>query len=307
MGVGYLLEEEKQMPWCPKCENEYVDGITICADCGCTLVESLNEGANIPVFFGTKENLELLVKFLEYNKILNSKISYSEEDRIHELFVTKENEEKAKRVVRVFLQQQREKEENLASQEEKSVDTLEEELEKNEQGQTTESEENKEPENTMVSAGIYENAAKKAEDYKSGAYTLLLIGSLGIVFIVLFLIGVLPLNITGFSRYLVSGVMGSIFILFVIMGIFSFKSFKRLEKKAVAENNLTDTLNKWCDENFEADKIDQLLPVDLQGDEMLYFYRTAYMKKMITTNFINLKADFLDNFVDEIYQKIFES
>lgn len=31
------------MPWCPNCKNEYVEGIRVCADCGCELVESLDE------------------------------------------------------------------------------------------------------------------------------------------------------------------------------------------------------------------------------------------------------------------------
>ncbi len=29
------------MAWCPKCKNEYVEGITVCADCGSELVETL--------------------------------------------------------------------------------------------------------------------------------------------------------------------------------------------------------------------------------------------------------------------------
>ena len=29
--------------WCPKCRNEYREGITKCADCGCDLVDSLDE------------------------------------------------------------------------------------------------------------------------------------------------------------------------------------------------------------------------------------------------------------------------
>ena len=31
------------MPWCPKCKNEYYEGIKVCADCGCELVDSLKE------------------------------------------------------------------------------------------------------------------------------------------------------------------------------------------------------------------------------------------------------------------------
>ena len=31
------------MAWCPNCKNEYVEGITVCADCGAQLVASLDE------------------------------------------------------------------------------------------------------------------------------------------------------------------------------------------------------------------------------------------------------------------------
>ena len=32
------------MSWCPKCKNEYVEGITTCAECGVELVDELPEG-----------------------------------------------------------------------------------------------------------------------------------------------------------------------------------------------------------------------------------------------------------------------
>lgn len=29
--------------WCPKCKYEYREGIKVCADCGCELVEKLDD------------------------------------------------------------------------------------------------------------------------------------------------------------------------------------------------------------------------------------------------------------------------
>ena len=39
------------MPWCPKCKNEYVEGILICPDCEIDLVDELPEDTdeNMPI------------------------------------------------------------------------------------------------------------------------------------------------------------------------------------------------------------------------------------------------------------------
>lgn len=36
------------MPWCPKCKNEYKEGIKICADCGCELVSEEKRKSPLP-------------------------------------------------------------------------------------------------------------------------------------------------------------------------------------------------------------------------------------------------------------------
>ena len=46
------------MPWCPKCKNEYVDGVKTCVDCGCDLVGSLEEMEKEGLIFGTQEEME---------------------------------------------------------------------------------------------------------------------------------------------------------------------------------------------------------------------------------------------------------
>ena len=42
------------MPWCPKCETEYREGILTCADCGSTLVENLNFKTREPIIEPTQ-------------------------------------------------------------------------------------------------------------------------------------------------------------------------------------------------------------------------------------------------------------
>ena len=47
------------MPWRPTCKNEYVEGIKVCADCGCELVDSLEE-EKTAVIFGDRAQMENL-------------------------------------------------------------------------------------------------------------------------------------------------------------------------------------------------------------------------------------------------------
>ena len=48
------------MAWCPKCRNEYVEGVTVCADCQVPLVDELPEETPFDdnVLLGTLDSAE---------------------------------------------------------------------------------------------------------------------------------------------------------------------------------------------------------------------------------------------------------
>ena len=231
------------MPWCPKCETEYREGILICADCGSALVEDLNSKI---------ENTSIEPTFLS-----------SEDTAVNEMT----------------------EEEALAFLEESKKEALER-RKRLEEG-----------------PGLYVESSKKAQEFKSGGLSLLFVGGLGLICILLILFGIIPLHMNLFSKYLIIGVMGSLFILFIVMGFLSVKSYKKFEIKASEEDTLTQNLSSWVKENLHKEQIDA--DIEEASEELLYFLRTEKMKEMITHKFLNLDAAFLDSFIDDIYPEIF--
>jgi hypothetical protein len=238
------------MPICPKCKIEYRDEYTVCSECKCDLVDSLEEVVEETDFL--KENPEDEIK--EYIKDV------------------------------------------IAASKEHQKDGYK--------------------------SGVYRNSAERAEDNKSSAWTLLSVGVIGIIAVILVMAGVFPIHFYGITKYMVYGVMFALFILFIVMGLVSLRSAKIFAKKAESESTLTDTMREWCLVNLKAEELDAFLfekeenDSDTQedivaeceelSDEIKYFKRNEEIKRILSDKFMNLDEGFLDDFVDHIYEEIFE-
>nr|WP_308623942.1 hypothetical protein [uncultured Eisenbergiella sp.] len=291
------------MPWCPKCKNEYVEGVRTCADCGCELTDSLEELEKEGLIFGSEEEMEELLAFFSCNGIKSGDLRFDEKEDLYELFIASDEKVRASRYLQVF-----QKEKNLKAQKEPSVQEEpylpEYEDETGAEAFSDREEEEQEKEST-VSGPVYEAASQKAENFRSGAYTLLVAGIAGMILLICIYAEILPIRFTGTMRYLTGGVMGALFLLFIVMGILSLKSSRKFEGKAKEESALKEELRRWCDENITAPGVDSAIPDLPEAEEARYFKRTEQIRSMIANNFLNLEAGYLENFVDEIYPDIF--
>lgn len=158
----------------------------------------------------------------------------------------------------------------------------------------------------------YQSSASKAEDNRSSAYTLLGVGGIGIIVDILVFCNVIPVyQNAGINRYLVCGVMGALFILFLVFGFVSLRDSKRFLVKAKSESSLTAEIVRWCTENLDAAAIDEQILADEEtaeelSDEEKYYRRTEKMKALIVDKFMNLDEAFVEDFVDGYYQELYE-
>jgi hypothetical protein len=153
---------------------------------------------------------------------------------------------------------------------------------------------------------VYQDKKTKAEDFKSSAYTLLLVGIIGIIALILINLGVLPIKFLNVN-IMTTIVMGALFIIFIVIGISSFKSFKQYEKEAVDEDNLTNRIKSWVNENVTAEYIRENVYFDeATPDEMKYFKYIELLKTKITDEFGSVNASYLDAICEEIYAELFE-
>lgn len=152
----------------------------------------------------------------------------------------------------------------------------------------------------------YQDSAVKAEDNKVSAYTLFVVGILGFAGVLLVFMDIIPVfqNVST-TKYLICGVMGALFILFIVFGVVSMRASKVLLVQAQSENSLVAELTKWCEENLDAEQIDRESLEEDMPEEQKYFKRTNRMKEIINNKFMNLDQGLLEHFIDEYYQNLF--
>lgn len=282
------------MPWCPVCKNEYVKGYTRCSDCDVDLVESLEEAPK-PIIFGEEAPVTQMAEFLKANGIEDAFTRYDEKEKAFELYVPNEKIGDAKAMITELLRKQAEQQKELEVEEMDAADA----------------DEPSEKAPDRRKGGSYEDKGAKAEEYKSSAVALIAVGALGLVALVLFWMGVLPFRMYGMGKIMFTGVMGFMFLVFLIMGFNAIKMYKTYVGVAGKENTLIDDINAFLEENLKKEQVDATLHISDDGADdaaqaRLYFTRVEFIKRQLFEAFPDLDMPLADKMADDWYSKQYD-
>ncbi len=281
------------MPWCPVCKNEYREGYTHCNDCDVDLVDSLEEGPRA-LIAGAEYDMNRMAELLQ-SKDVECFVRPGQRKDEFELYVTEEHAERATAYLQSYVQtmmQQQEKERRAAMG--MDVDA--------EDGADTET-----PEEQQASerAALYEDKNNKAEDAKSSAVALLLVGGLGLVFIVLLMLDYLPIHLFGLGKYLVSGIMAAMFLVFIAMGFSSINTYKKYLGIAEEEQKNIEQIMELLAQHVSKEVIDTKLAGEPEEMPQIYYSRLAVIKEFLEAHYGGLEPALLEKLADDWYEELY--
>lgn len=281
------------MPWCPVCKNEYREGYTHCNDCDVDLVDSLEEGPRA-LIAGAEYDMNRMAELLQA-KDVECFVRPGQRKDEFELYVTEEHAERATAYLQSYVQammQQQEKERRAAMG--MDVDA--------EDGADTETPEEQQ---TSERAALYEDKNNKAEDAKSSAIALILVGGLGLVFIVLLMLDYLPIHLFGLGKYLVSGIMAAMFLVFIAMGFSSIKTYKKYLGIAEEEQKNIEQIKDLLAQHMSKEVIDTKLAGEPEEMPQIYYSRLALIKEFLETHYGGLEPALLEKLADDWYEELY--
>lgn len=313
------------MAWCPKCKNEYQEGITVCADCGAELVDELPvEIETAPVAYISEEELALkLVDYLKYSSI-EGEISYDEAQQAFAVLVPKDKLLSAKTAFRAFYNVETSKQaltyveagkifnsfnfpgadKFTDSESDSDIDfevlnsISDEDMSEEEKGKLAQA---VIAEQVYRPSEIYVKKSDESKDMFSTAITFLAFAFLLLVFLILNALKI----ITMFSNAASLIMMGILSIGCCMVGINAVKRSRSAEVASVEEEKLTDSLSNWLNCNI-SDADFETLDEENMSAEVLFLRRSEIIHNKMIAAFPDLDDNYVDALVEDFYDKHFE-
>ncbi len=291
--------------WCPKCQNEYREGIVICPECNTALVEELESDEELVAVTAVKDAdiKDKICKYLDHVNIKNCWLEKEDEYfEDPEAVEEGENKDEASAPHTVF---------EISVPASKAAETVQVinaiikvEMEKKLESDPEEAQKQAEAAREALRAARntkgYTKASEKSSDYLASGQLFIGFGVVLIVFGLLILLQIITLFNNPFSI----GIFMVLGLILVIYGVISTRRGSSLTEEIKAEENFEEKIRTYLDETITKDVLDSLNDETLTP-ELLYLKQNDYIKEQIMTAFPDINEEHADILTEEFMNKIY--
>lgn len=278
------------MAWCPKCKEEYREGITVCADCGTELVENLPE-----------ERKEEEMASADQEKPKEAVDSDAQDREENGKDGDTEPSDGAEDGEQEYNWDAEDTEQEYDWDAEESV-PVEEQAE--EEGADTAKETPEEDvEHGFVSNAMYAKKSDEYKDLKFSGFTFIFFGLLGIIYLAL-----CKLDIIGLTYSLpIFIVLVLMFVVFIGIGIHSLIKSSQVKEQIGDEEALTKKVEEAMESIMTQELIDTVCVEDATEEEN-FLMLSEKVKECIAEQFgtKGLTETYVDQLIDEYYSEHYE-
>lgn len=152
----------------------------------------------------------------------------------------------------------------------------------------------------------YVKPAEQYKDTKSSGYMLTVIGAAGIIVLILIAAGVVPISLDPVMQYIFYGVLGILFIVFLVMGVNALKKAGEYKNRIQKEASLEEKLLAWLGEQEQKERLDQCQASENSPEEA-YFACQDLMKQMLLGKEPDIKEDYMNYIIEKAYSQMYEA
>ncbi len=271
--------------WCPICKTEYQKGITVCAECGSVLVEGTEDDFLITGLCELKdeEAAAKLLEYLQFSGITNAK--EKEEDGVYIITVPQSQAKKAEKLMHGFMIAQQDEQDKEASGagNDSSV----------EKGS------NETPEGILNnSSKTYTKKADEYKDTRTSGITFIIFGLIGIAYLVLCKLEILPLT----YNEIVFVLLLCMFAFFIAGGFASVIKSGKIKGQISEEEELTKKIKLWLDENITSEIVGSWKDANVPDEENELIV-ISKIGAMLSGYYTELDTSYLEMVADEYFNE----
>ena len=154
----------------------------------------------------------------------------------------------------------------------------------------------------LSDSGSYVMKSEKYKDYIGTQSVFLIMGALGIIFVILNVLEILTFLYGAFPNL----IMGALFVFFIYVGISTGKKAKKLKLELDEETKLTDNINEWLRTTVTEEFLTSISNSEL-SEELDYIKKTDTIRDMLINEFGDQNRDYLDRLIEEFYTDAFDA